>query len=129
MRRRKREFGQGARDITINEYDLERIVDLVDGLGWEVWELMCRSDPESGDRADRLQFLTNWRYIRNALMVNRQFEFNSYGAADEWSVDIGYLFRDGSAHYRRAEESYEQSGAARTGYRAFLEASDPNDDA
>jgi hypothetical protein len=129
MRRRNRQFGHDARDITINEYDLERIVDLVDGLGWEVWELMSWSDPESGDQADRLQFLTTWRYLRNAVMMNRQFDFDSYGAAEEWAVNIGYIFRDGSAHYRRAEESYEQSGDARTGYRAFLEGSDPNDDA
>jgi hypothetical protein len=65
------------------------------------WDLMCQSDPESGDQADRLQFLSNWRNIRNAVMVNRQFEFDSYGAADEWHAHIGYIFRHGSAHNRR----------------------------
>jgi hypothetical protein len=118
----------GGSDIPVNEHLFEKAVDLLDGLGWAVYEL-CRQTEDEADKEDRMQFLTEWRYLRRALTLNHPCEFNFYDSAHEWHTNIRYIFRDGLAlHHSDTENSFEAYQAEERSYAEFLAAYDPDED-
>jgi hypothetical protein len=129
MRRKRKpssEDSDNGRAVPINEHLLAEVVDLVDGLGWAVYELLLQSD--EADRDDRLEFLSNWRNLRHNLTASRPCEFNYYGIASEWFVGLRYIFRDGSAFHHPEDTTFEEGQAIEDAYQQFLAGYDPDED-
>lgn len=129
--RRKRQDDashSNGRAVPVNEHDLESVVAVLDGLGWTVHDLWSGTADEA-DRNDRMEFLIQWRNLRHALTLNRPVEFNFYDGAHEWSTDLRYIFRDGSAfNASEAERTYEGYKAGKKSYEDFLAAYNPGED-